>query len=86
MRSQRVDSSVILSVGYDEARRVLKDRFRNGRTYYYMVVPAQAYEELTAPSIGKYLNEEIKPHYRVVAERDLLRGPRRASTLRGRRK
>jgi hypothetical protein len=60
MRSTQVDSSVVLLVGYDEARRVLKVRFRNGRTYYYLAVPADAYRELmAAPSLGKYLNEVI---------------------------
>ena len=80
MQSQRVDSTVILSVGYDERRKILKVRFRNGRTYYYLSVPAEIHHNLLiAPSIGKYLNEVIKPAYRVIPERDLLRALRRAS-------
>ena len=67
MRSKRVDSSVLLSVGYDEKRRVLKVRFRNGRVYYYLVVPPAEYRALLkAPSTGKYLHEVIKPKYQVV--------------------
>lgn len=74
MRSKPVDSSVILSVGYDKRRSVLKVRFRNGRSYYYLAVPAAVHQALmTSPSMGKYLNEEIKPNYRAVAERDVLR-------------
>ena len=74
MRTRPVDSSVILSVGYDQARHVLKVRFRNGRTYYYLAVPGNVYRSLiAAPSMGKYLNEVIKPSYRAVAERELAR-------------
>jgi KTSC domain len=67
MRSQQVDSSVALTVGYDERRCVLKVRFRNGRAYYYLAVPPAVYRDLlAAPSLGKYLNEVIKPAYRAV--------------------
>jgi KTSC domain len=67
MHSQRVDSSVALTVGYDDRRCVLKVRYRNGRVYYYLGVPPAAYRELlAAPSLGKYLNEAIKPAYRAV--------------------
>jgi KTSC domain len=74
MRSRSVESSVILSVGYDATRQILKVRFRNGRTYYYLRVPASDHRALlAAPSIGKYLNENIKPRYKAVSERDLRR-------------
>ena len=67
MRSQRVDSSVALTVGYDDQRHVLKVRFRNGRAYYYLGVPPAVYRSLlAAPSLGRYLNEVIKPAYRAV--------------------
>lgn len=72
MQSKRVDSSVLLSVGYDPARRILKVRFRNGLTYYYLdVSPASHRALLSAPSIGKYFNEVIKPTHRAVRERDV---------------
>ncbi|MBV8518447.1 MAG: KTSC domain-containing protein [Acidobacteria bacterium] len=71
MESQLVDSSVLLSVGYDAERSVLKVRFRNGRLYFYLDVPRAVYERLmAAPSIGKYLNETIKPTYRAVRVRE----------------
>ena len=67
MHSQLVESSVLLSVGYDEPRRVLKVRFRNGRVYYYLAVsPAEYRALLKAPSMGKYFNEVIKPKHRAV--------------------
>ncbi len=74
MRSTTVDSSVILSVGYDDRRQILKVRFRNGRIYYYLDVPPSAYAALmSSPSVGRYFNETIRPAYRAVAERDLRR-------------
>ena len=70
MRSQTVDSSVLRSVGYDERRQLLKVRFRNGRTYFYVAVPAHVHRALlSAESMGKYLNEVIKPNYRAVRVR-----------------
>jgi hypothetical protein len=71
MQSQRVDSSAILTVGYDDAHHVLKVRFRNGRTYYYLAVPPAIHRRLLrSPSMGKYLNEVIKPAYRAVRVRE----------------
>lgn len=78
MQSKTVDSSVLLSVGYDTARRVLKVRFRNGRTYYYLdVSPASHRALLSAPSIGKYFNEVIKPAHRAVRARDVAAAVKR---------
>lgn len=71
MQNKPVESSVILSIGYDDERRILKVRFRNGRVYYYLGVPESAYQSLiTSSSIGKYFNEVIKPSYRVVRVRN----------------
>ena len=54
-------------MGYDIARHLLKVRFRNGRTYYYLDVPRETYRRLmTAESLGKFINEEIKPKYKAV--------------------
>jgi hypothetical protein len=70
MRSEIVDSSVIMSIGYDAQRRLLKVRFRNGRVYWYLDVPATTYRSLmTAASIGKYFNENVKPNHRAVRAR-----------------
>lgn len=62
----RVKSSVIASVGYDERGR-LEVEFHNGRVYSYSEVPSSVYEELvTAESVGKFFNENVRPHYEAV--------------------
>jgi lysyl-tRNA synthetase class 2 len=68
--SEAVESSVLLSVGYDAERRILKVRFRNGRVYAYLDVPPHVHRQLlAAESLGRYLNEFIKPQYRAVRVR-----------------
>lgn len=60
----RVKSSVIASVGYDVQERRLEVAFHNGRVYAYFEVPLSVYEELiTAESVGKYFNENVRPDY-----------------------
>lgn len=59
-----VNSSAITSVGYDSAKRILLLEYTNGRTYHYLKVPPDIYEDLmSADSIGEFVNLEIKPHY-----------------------
>jgi len=71
MPRARVKSSVIAAISYDDSGRRLEVEFHNGRLYAYFGVPRTAYEALlTADSVGKYFNEEIKPNYRSR----LLRG------------
>jgi len=63
-----VDSSSVMSVGYDPATFELEVEFRNGRRYRYQQVPIAAYRLLLqAPSIGVFLNEQIKPRFEVEA-------------------
>lgn len=64
MQRQPVDSSSIVSVGYDEATHELEIEFQGGRVYRYQSVPAAAYRLLLrAPSIGEYVNQVIKPRF-----------------------
>jgi KTSC domain len=64
MRRHRVDSSVIAGIGYDEATGVLEVKFRSGSIYDYFGVPAATIRELlTADSLGKYFNEQIRGHF-----------------------
>ena len=64
MKRERLDSSSLASAGYDPAAHVLEVEFRNGGVYQYLEVPDVEYEEfMTAPSKGRYLNTEIKPHH-----------------------
>ena len=59
-----VDSSSVTSVGYDPATFELEVEFRNGRTYRYQQVPIAAYRLLLqAPSIGEFVNKQLKPRF-----------------------
>jgi hypothetical protein len=64
VKRQKVVSSNLRSVGYDEAARVLEVEFQNGRVYRYLDVPREVYEELmSADSLGRYFNEYIRESY-----------------------
>lgn len=59
-----VSSSNVEAVGYDPNSRELWVRFINGGTYVYSEVDERTHEELmNAPSIGSYLNREIKGNF-----------------------
>jgi hypothetical protein len=59
-----VTSSSIVSVGYDEARRVLYIKFRGDRVHRYLGVPRHVYDGLlAAPSHGKYAHRHVYPSY-----------------------
>jgi len=63
-----VDSSSVSAVGYDPATFELEIEFCNGRSYRYQQVPIAAYRLLLrAPSIGQYVNEQIKPRFEAKA-------------------
>ena len=61
-----VSSSNVAAVGYDESSSTLEVEFKSGSVYQYFGVPAQHFGFLSGGSIsvGRYLNMEIKPHYR----------------------
>ena len=64
MERTAVESSSVLSVGYDERSHELEVEFRNGRVYRYLQVPVAAYRLLLqARSIGTYVNTVIKPRF-----------------------
>jgi hypothetical protein len=59
-----VESTAVERVAFDERRRVLKIEFRNGRVYNYLDVPPRVYKKLMqAPSIGTFVNLEVKGTY-----------------------
>jgi hypothetical protein len=63
---ERVDSSSVRSVGYDGRSHTLEVEFINGGVYDYLDVPAGEADRLRASeSLGRYLNQRIKPRYRV---------------------
>ena len=71
MRMQRVSSEAARAIGYDPERQWLDVRYTTGSaTYRYLDVPSGVYAELQATtSVGTYLNQHIKPHYRYVVLR-----------------
>lgn len=59
-----VSSSNVESIGYDEATQTLRIRFLNGSEYDYRNVPIVEFDALkNAPSVGSYLNHNIKNAY-----------------------
>jgi hypothetical protein len=59
-----VVSSDLLSVGYSDEGQVLEVEFVKGGVYQYYGVPRSEYENLlTAPSIGRFFNANIKKSY-----------------------
>jgi hypothetical protein len=71
MRMRRVSSEAARAIGYDPDKQWLDVRYTTGNaTYRYLDVPAAIYDELrSAPSVGTYLNQCVKPQYRYVVLR-----------------
>ena len=64
MERQPVTSSNLAEVGYDPELETLEVQFRHGSVYQYFNVPAFMYERLmSADSLGRFFNAEIKGHY-----------------------
>jgi KTSC domain len=64
MRRRLVESASVRSAGYDGGTRTLELEYVNGSVYQYYDVPQPTYAGLlAAPSIGAYVNAEIKPNY-----------------------
>jgi hypothetical protein len=67
---ERVTSSVIESIGYDDVTNMLEVEFRTGRVYQYLDVPPDLYRDLmNAESIGEFFNRTIRTYpYNDVTE------------------
>lgn len=64
MQRQYVNSSNIVSIGYDPLSQVLEVEFKDGSLYHYLQVPPSNYKGIMqAESHGKYLNQYIKPFF-----------------------
>lgn len=62
-----VSSSNVATVGYDSETQTLEIEFNNGGVYQYFDVSQDIYEALiSADSVGKYLNANIKGYYRYA--------------------
>lgn len=67
MHRDLVASSSIASVGYDSASMTLEVEFTHGGVYQYCDVPDSVYQEfMSAPSLGMYLNQNIRDNYRYT--------------------
>lgn len=65
MERQRVSSSNVRSIGYDEASSTLEVEFNGGGVYQYYSVPEGVHASLMrASSKGSYLNDHVKNRYR----------------------
>lgn len=65
MQRLPVESSDVVSVGYDEAARLLEVEFRGGRLYRYRDVEPEIYQQfLRAESHGQYLFAHVNGRYR----------------------
>lgn len=63
MERVAVDSSNLVSIGYDENSGILEIEFRSG-VYQYFDVPSFVYEELvSSDSKGLYFNNNIRGVY-----------------------
>ena len=61
MKRAPVDSTAILSAGYDPDTRTLEIQFQDGRVYRYLQVPPVVYRDLmAADSPGRYFDWYIK--------------------------
>jgi hypothetical protein len=67
MIRQLVNSSAVRSVGYDQRRRILEVEFVSGEVYRYLGVERIVYGALLrSDSLGRFVNERIKPRYPSV--------------------
>jgi len=61
MKRSTVNSSNVLSVGYETTTLTMEVEFKNGDIYEYYGVPERIYQNLiNAASVGKYLDQNIK--------------------------
>ncbi len=64
MERETVNSSTVLSIGYEPTSETLEVEFKNGGIYQYYNVPEPIYQSLmTSDSKGKFLHVYIKPAY-----------------------
>jgi len=64
VRRVAVVSGAVAAVGYDPATNELDVEYAGGDVYRYSMVPPSVHRELLiAPSIGAFVNHEVKPHY-----------------------
>lgn len=75
MQREKVDSSQIVSIGYEPATQKLEIEFKTRSVYEYANVEPEVYADLIASeSIGRFFGQKIKsnpekyPFTRIVAQ------------------
>jgi hypothetical protein len=64
MERHPMSSSMVISLGYDEASQTLEVEFKTGLVYQYYNVPPIVNEQLmAAESAGKFINAQVKPNF-----------------------
>lgn len=64
MERQTVDSSNLISIGYDEKTKKLEVEFKGGTIYQYDGVEPESWEEFkVSPSKGQFFHQTIKNRY-----------------------
>lgn len=67
MKRRYINSSTLLSAGYDAKKRILELEFTSKEVYRYKSVPASVYEALMkAASAGAYFNEAIRDRFHFI--------------------
>ena len=67
MERQRVQSSNLRSVSFDEAKKNLEIEFHSGIIHQYQNVPSKIHTDLmSASSVGIYYTEKIKNRFRSI--------------------
>jgi hypothetical protein len=67
LERQRVQSSTLRSVSYDEARKNLEIEFHSGIIHQYQNVPSKIYTDLMNTSfVGIFYTEKIKNRFRSI--------------------
>jgi hypothetical protein len=68
LERQRVQSSNLRSVSYDEAKKNLEIEFHSGIIHQYQNVPSKIHTDLmNASSVGIFYNEKIKNRFRSIS-------------------
>jgi len=66
MKRRPVNSSMMVSVGYDATHSILEIEFRSGHVYRYFAVPRSVFQGLlNAASIGRFFHAHIDRAYPV---------------------
>ena len=67
MQREPVESSTLVSVGYDESQFLLELEFRSGELYQYFGPSRHIHQDLmAAESKGRFFNQHIRDRFHFV--------------------